>query len=221
MKSLLTLLLLLGLKGFSQELPNFKVPAGYTLVDQAEGDLDKDGAKEIVYAYNTTHNNGEKGFNRELYICKRMGGQLKLWKKNTTVLWKSKDCGFYASEGVPFELSVNNNTLIISQTFFHNSRHTSMFKSIFRYQNNDWYLIGSTYSNADNCDWDFTYDVNFSTNKVEISETYGSCDGDDKPVPKDEFFKFRYVFKQIPKMDGFIPGKTEVKIPNSKKFFVY
>jgi len=221
MKLLLTFLVLISIKSYSQALPNFKVPTGYNLVDQAEGDLDKDGIKEIVYAYNTTRNNGEKGFDRELYICKRVGGKLKLWKKNTTVLWKSKDCGFYAEEGVPFEMSISKNTLIISQTFNHNSRHTSIYNSIFRYQNKDWYLIGSTYSNADNCDYDFTYDVNFSINKVEISETYGSCDGDDKPLPKDEFFTFRYVFKNIPKMDGYTPGKMDVKIPNSKKSFYY
>lgn len=221
MKLLLTFLVLISIKVYSQELPNFKVPTGYHLVDQAEGDLDKDGIKEVVYAYNTTHNNGENGFDRELYICKRIAGKLKLWKKNTTVLWKSKDCGFYANDSVPFEMSIRNNTLIISQTFYHNSRHTSTYNSIFRYQNKDWYLIGSTYSDADNCDYDFTYDINFSINKVDISETYGSCDGDDKPVPKDEFFTFRYIFKNIPKMDTFTPGKMVVKIPNSKKSFYY
>lgn len=221
MKKILICLMFFCLKGYTQELKDFHAPKGYELVQQAEGDLDKDGIPEIVYVYNTNLKVKELGYPRVLYICKKVKGKFKLWKENRSVLWKSEDCGFFASEGVPLEVMIENNTLIVEQTFNHNSRHQSKYKNIFRYQNSDWYLIGSTYNNFDTCDYDFQYDINFSTKKVSIQKTYGSCDDDEKKVPEDESYNFSYPFKGIPKMDGFTAGKKELQRAKDKMYFFY
>lgn len=221
MRYIIFCLLFLSISSTAQTLPNFNVPAGYVKVDEVKGDLDKDGIDEQVYVYNSDKQDGGIGFYRALYICKVKDGKIKLWKKNATILWSSKDCGFCLEEGIELSLEIKNNTLIIAQTFKHNSRHTSTYKNIFRYQNADWFLIGSTYHNYDTCDFDFSYDINFSTKQVSVAENYGSCDDDDKKVPEDESYHFKYPFKSIPKMDGFKTGQVELHVPNAKKSFYY
>lgn len=218
---LTTLFLFIVTNGYSQNLQDFKVPPNYQLVQKVEGDLDNDGINETVYAYNTATKQGEKGMKRILYITKKVNGKMKLWKMNSSVLWSSEDCGFYASEGVPLEMEIKRNTLSISQTFNHNSRHSSTYKSIFRYQHEDWFLIGSTHHDFDNCDFDFSYDVNFSIGKVIIDKTYSSCDEQTTPSQEDESFTFQYKFPEIPKMDGFVAGNKEINIPNTKQYFRY
>jgi len=206
----------------AQQLSNFVAPRGYSKVLEAEGDLDKDGMPEVVYVYNTNKKDGQIGYFRVLYICKLVGGKPKLWKENRTVLRSSSDCGFCVDEGIDLGLDVKNNTIVIEQTFNHNSRHYSTHKDIFRYQNGDWFLIGATFKEYDTCEFDYTYDINFSTKKVDVALTYGVCDGDeDKKMPEDQYFKFKYPFKNLQKMDDFKPGKVELKIPNSKLFFYY
>lgn len=74
------------------------------------------------------------------------------------------------------DISIKNNTLIIEHETHNNSRRTENYKQIFRYQNNDWYLIGSKYRYWDTCDFDYTYDINFSTQKINIAKDTGNCD---------------------------------------------
>ena len=220
MNLLLTLIILFTLQIPLNQLPDFTVPKGYTQVLKTEGDLDKDGIKENVYVFNTDKKDGELGFFRVLYICKNIEGKMKVWKKNTSVLRSSKNCGFCSDDEIDLSVTIKNNTLIIAQTFNHNSRHSSTVNSIYRYQNADWFLIGSTYNLYDTCEFDFTYDINFSTKKVEISENYGACDENTK-IPEDKFYSFKYPFKGIPRMDGFKPGDNSGHVPNSKKYFLY
>lgn len=220
MKHLFICLLFFCLKGYGQELKDFRPPAGFKQVMKAEGDLDKDGINESVYIYNTTRKSGEDGFYRVLYICKNQNGKVKLWKENHAVIWEYQRYGRIFEEVPDLNMNIKNNTLIITQTFNSNSRHSHKYKNIFRYQNGDFYLIGSTYNDFDTCEWDFQYDINFSTKKVNVAYTYGTCE-DDKTPPEDEYLNFSYPFKQILKMDAFTPGNTEVKIPGSKRFFYY
>jgi len=220
MKYLLILIGLLSLQTSAQQLTDFKVPTGYTKVIEAKGDLDKDGIEEVVLAYNTNKPDGILGFFRVLYICKLEGGKLKLWKKNNSILRSSKQCGFCVDEGINLSLVIKNNTLTVSQTFNYNTRHYGTNKNVFRFQNEDWYLIGSTFNDYDTCAFDFKYDINFSTKQVSVAYTFGDCD-EGKEIPEDKIYNFKYPFTSIPKMDGFNPGKAEHKIPNSKSFFYY
>ena len=210
----------LSLNASAQQLSDFIAPASYTKVLETKGDLDKDGTEEIVYVYNTDKQKGQAGFFRELYICKIIDGKVKLWRKNASVLRNSKDCGFCGDTVNNLSVSIKNNTLVIKQTFQHSTKHTSSSKNIFRYQNGDWFLIGSTSEDGYTCDFNFKYDVNFSTKQVGIKKTYEDCETE-KEIPKDSFYSFKYPFKEIPKMDGFKPGKVEHNIGNSKNYFYY
>lgn len=220
MKILLILLVLLAFSTQAQVPENINLPKGYTRVLTAKGDLDKDGIAEVIVAYNTSKATEKTGFKRELWIYKSIEGVLKVWKKNTTVLWDSQDCGFCTDNGIDLSIQIKNNTFIVKQTFWHSTRHTSEFKNVFRFQNNDWYLIGSTYKDRYNCGYQHTYDINFSTRQVQVDYDDEDCEDDPKPFkPSQE--RFKYPFKAIPKMDGFTAGKVELKIPGSKLFFYY
>ncbi|RZK18763.1 MAG: hypothetical protein EOO86_09315 [Pedobacter sp.] len=220
MKKIFILLLFISIKTTAQTLPDFVSPAGRTKVFETRGDLDKDGIDEVIMAFNTNKKIDRTGYSRELYICKIIGGKLKLWKKNTSVLWNSEDCGFCTDNGIDLSIVVKNNTIIIQQTFWHNTRHTSKHKNIYRYQNNDWFLIGSTYNDDYNCGFHHTYDINFSTKQIHVNYDNEDCEDSVQLYPATEK-NFKYPFKSVPKMDGFTPGKNEIKIPNSDQFFYY
>jgi hypothetical protein len=220
MKYLLIAIGFLSLGVSAQQLPDFTAPANYVKVREVKGDLDKDGTAEIVYVYNTDKKDSDHGFFRVLYICKTIGGKVKLWRKNTSILRSSGECGLCGDSANHPGVSIKNNTLVVKQVFQHSTRHISSNKNIFRYQNGDWFVIGSTYEDGYTCDFDFKYDVNFSTKQVSITRTYEDCETG-KAVPKDSFDNFKYPFDAVPKMDGFIPGMTARKVPNAKFLFHY
>ena len=203
----------------AQKLIEFSVPKEYNKITEVFGDLDKDGINEIVYIYDTNISTDEGNFKRELYICKQSENKIFLWKKNKTVIWNSKDYGFY-NDSLP-QLEIENNTLIVKQKFQSNSRHQTVYKNIFRFQNNDWFLIGATTSNSDNCLWDFEDDINFSTKKVRIYKHYDSCEDNGPEPQKDEEYNFKYPFKETPKMDNFFPGKTHIQMQKQEMNFSY
>ncbi|MGE6396822.1 hypothetical protein [Chryseobacterium scophthalmum] len=208
----------------SQELKNFVIPKGYTKIVETKGDLDKDGKDETVIVFNSDKMNNEdfnRGFQREIFILKNNNGQLKIWKKNSTVILGSKT-GFAPGYNTLPEVIIKNGAIIISQSYNTNSRHTYTYKHTYRFQNNDFYLIGSVVKFDDTCQFNRLSEVNFSTSKVIVDDQYYPCFEDDKEPPEKDFHKeFKYKWKTLIKMDNFTPGETVIQIPNSKQYFIY
>ncbi|WP_445722402.1 hypothetical protein [Flavobacterium sp.] len=199
--------------GFTQ---SFEVPLNHIVVRETFGDLDADGIDEHILVCNTDKSENESvGFKRILYILKvDQKGKELLWKKNETILWDSKDCGmgFDLLQDPLVGLEIKRNTLIIKHKRLNNSRRTEDLKQIFRFQNNNWYLIGSTYRYADTCNFDDTYDINFSTNQVIITKITHDCQ--ENEYQKDSYSKNTYSFNfQKIKMDDYKPTEIEIK-PN-------
>ena len=176
MKSLFSFLCFLSLTGFyAQSIPDFSVPTGYIKVAEAKGDLDKDGRDEIILAFDTNikaseHEGSSNRIDklRMFYILKNENNHLKVWKENSTFLL-SGDTGF-SPEYNRLALSVKNNCLIIEEEYSTNSRHTQSYKHTFRFQEGDFYLIGSEDTFEDTCDFKFINVINFSTGKVVIDK---------------------------------------------------
>lgn len=219
-KNLLFFTILLFAIFQSQELKIFVVPKGYEKILEVKGDLDKDGKEETVMVFNTNIKTKSEGFERRFYILKNIGGNLKIWKENSSVIIDSK-FGFYPTDN-ELDVKIKNNCLIISQLFFTNSRHSDTSKYTFRFQNGDFYLIGAHYQMDDTCEFNFTYEVNFSTGKFIADEQYSECDGDEnRAIPKDYHKEFIHKFTTLKKMNGFRIGENKFKIPNSNKYFYY
>ncbi|WP_223606713.1 hypothetical protein [Chryseobacterium sp. OSA05B] len=224
MKKLFCLAVSLLIAGLhAQNLKDFSVPKGYQKIAEVKGDLDKDGKDETVIIFNTDKkvNLDERDdFLRSFYILKDIDGQLKIWKENNSVLFSS-GMGFYPEENAPPEISIKNNSLSITQIFNTNSRHTQTYTHTFRFQNGDFYLIGSHDRFEDTCDFNYLNEINFSTGKVIIDEEHGSCDEDEKVIPKDIHKELIHPFKTLIKMNNFRIGENKFKIPGLKKEIYY
>ena len=204
----------------SQALKNFVIPKGYEKILETKGDLDKDGKDETVMVFNTNKkvkSDFQNGFKREFFILKNINGKLKVWQKNSSVLLAS-ETGFYPEYNPKPEFIIKNGTLKIIQNFNTNSRHTQIYENIFRFQNNEFYLIGSKNEFNDTCEFNTSDDINFSTKKVIIVREYMYDCFEEKPEKQNEYIdkEFTFPLKSIPKMNTFTPGEKSFKIPNSK-----
>lgn len=208
---------------YAQNLKDFTAPKGYQKIAEAKGDLDKDGRDETVIIFNTDkkiNTDDYDDFLRTFFILKNIDGKLKIWKQNNTVLFSS-GMGFYSEDNTPPELSIKNNTLSITQIFNTNSRHTQTYQHTFRFQNGDFYLIGSHDRFEDTCEFNYLTEINFSTGKVITDEEYSSCDDEEKDIPKDVHKEFVHPFKTLIKMNNFRIGENKFKVPGLKKELNY
>lgn len=225
MKSLLSFFTILFFTISSgQELRNFAIPKGYTKILETKGDLDKDGIDETILVFNSgkkIKSDFSNGLVRELFIVKNRNGNLKIWKQYSNVILGSAT-GFSPEYNNLPEVSVKNGTLIISQVYNTNSRHTLTFRHTYRFQNGDFYLIGSVNTFDDTCEFNISEEINFSTGKAIKDEQYYPCFEDSKEPPEKDFHKeFSYKLKTLIKMNNFKPGENTFKIPNSDKYFTY
>ncbi|MGN7759755.1 hypothetical protein ACTJIV_20050 [Chryseobacterium sp. 22532] len=214
---------LLIVEFYAQNLKYFTAPKGYQKIAEAKGDLDKDGQDETVIIFNTDkkiNTDDHDDFLRIFFILKNIDGKLKIWKQNNTVLFSS-GMGFYSEDNTPPELSIKNNTLSITQIFNTNSRHTQTYQHTFRFQNGDFYLIGSHDRFEDTCEFNYLTEINFSTGKVITDEEYSSCDDEEKDIPKDIHKEFVHPFKTLIKMNNFRIGENKFKVPGLKKELNY
>ncbi|WP_333851479.1 hypothetical protein [Epilithonimonas sp.] len=201
-------------------MKDFVIPKGYEKIIEVKGDLDKDGKDETVIVFNTNKkitSDFQNGFKREFFILKSINGKLKIWHKNTSVLLAS-ETGFYPEYNSNPEFIIKNGTLKIIQSFNTNSRHTQIYENIFRFQNNDFYLIGSKNEFNDTCEFNTSDDINFSTKKVIVTREYLYDCFEENPKKQNEYFdkEFIFPFKSIPKMNTFTPGEKSYKITDFK-----
>ncbi|MDQ0068075.1 hypothetical protein [Chryseobacterium lathyri] len=207
----------------AQNLKDFEAPNRYQKIAEAKGDLDKDGKDETVIIFNTDKKinlDDRDDFLRTFFILKNIDGKLKIWKENNTVLFSS-GMGFYSEDNAPPEITIKNSSLSITQIFNTNSRHTQTYKHTFRFQNGDFYLIGSHDRFEDTCDFNNLNEINFSTGKVIIDEEYSSCDEEQNGIPKNVHKEFIYPFKTLIKMNNFRIGENKLKVPGLKKALNY
>ncbi len=222
MKNVLSLITIFLFTIFqSQELKNFIIPKGYEKILEVKGDLDKDGKEENVVVFNTNIQTKSEGVERKFYILKKIGGILKIWKENSSVILP-KEIGFSPESNPLPEITIKKGILIITQSFSTNSRHTQTYKHTYRYQNGDFYLIGSLQNFDDTCEFNMYDEINFSTGKAIVDQKYYPCFPEDKTAPAEDFHKeFNYKLKKLIKMNNFKPGENSIKIPNSDKHLQY
>lgn len=149
-------------------------PAGSTLLDTIDGDLDGDKIPEKVLIY-TTKDEGELGKIREIQILKNAGGKWTLLEKSRNAILESGGGGMM---GDPYgETKIEKGILIISQMGGSSWKWDVTDK--YRFQNGHFELIGtsSTYGRPG----DYWKDVDFNlstgqlnyTNEVENTAEYG------------------------------------------------
>lgn len=177
---LILFILFNSVTAFGQDIP---VPENYSIIDTTSGDLDKDGIRELVVAYNTKKEDTSfESIPRELTIYKLQNKQWAVWKRSQTALYGSRDGGMM---GDPFgEIEIKNGILLINQNG--GSSWKWGFTDKYRYQNGDFYLIGYTSNYGKPCEYWVYVDFNLSTGKMSVAKEYESCENQEQKTYKEE-----------------------------------
>ncbi len=174
--------------------PKAFVPKGYTLFQQYKGDLNKDGKPDVVLMIKGTEeskwvddeNRGRLDRNRRglIILFKRDGGYELIAENDECFSSKNEDGGvYYAPE---LSLEINKNRLIIS--YLHGRYGYRSY--IFRYQNNDFELIGyDGYSSRGSVTLRIL-EVNFSTRTCVYKENINADDDEAEEKFKVKTIKF-------------------------------
>lgn len=198
--------------------PQFNIPAGYTRVAEATGDLDKDGKEEVVFIYDSEPDK-QDNFERILYIFRNTGGKFNLWRKKVLAVLPAHSMPQYTTVK---DLKISRNCIVLKQEEFPGGRNLTLYTHIFRFQQNDWYLIGSRTSMNTNCYGAQISEVNFSTGDVVVSfEPDGGCDGEDNPQPPKSRKQYKHTFTTLPLLDQLKLGENTLKIPGCKETIYY
>lgn len=194
-------------------------PAGMTKLGEASGDLDKDGQAETVIVYDTQRQSkDDEGTERELHIFKSKEGKWELWHKSLGPVMNSQSGGLM---GDPFqEVKVENGSIVLKH--FGGSRSKWTYTHRFRWQEDDWKLIGATTVSGTPCEYWESYDYNLSTGTINYEKETEDCtESEDNPKTTKTAKAFTQKTKALPSMDGFHPGASELKLKGAKDAFYY
>ena len=163
--------------------PKAFVPKGYSLFQQYKGDLNKDGKPDVVLMIKGTEkskwvddeNRGRLDRNRRglIILFKRKNGYEQILRNDTCFSSENEDGGIY--DAPELELYIIKNTLHI---YFAHGRY-GCWNYIFRYQNNDFELIGYYHNRCIRCVTYYNLDINFSK-RTRVYEENLNADDDEK-----------------------------------------
>ncbi|MCG8184431.1 hypothetical protein [Tenacibaculum piscium] len=188
-------------------------PKSFKVLEEIEGDLDKDGISEKVIVYDTKKEI-DLGTERQIYIYKRKNNNWKLWKKSIGAILPSEHGGMM---GDPFEgISIERNCIVISH--FGGSRQKWNYTHRFRFQSGEFQLIGATVNFGSPCDYFERLDYNLSNGKVKYEKEIENCEKETSKIVKKEMIR---KLESLPTMNGFYPGDNEIKFSNSEITMYY
>lgn len=187
------------------------IPKGYQVLAEKKGDLDKDGIPELVIVFNTPKEI-DFGTERQIWIYKKVGMAWKLWHKSTGAVLPSQHGGMM---GDPFDgIEIDHGVLVIDH--WGGSAIKWFYTHRYRYQNNNFYLIGTYIRWGRLPDELNTFDYNLSTGEI-IANIDKNLEGD-TPIEA-QSITFYNKPKTLVLMDGFKTGENEVKVPKNESFY--
>ena len=163
--------------------PKAFVPKGYSLFQQYKGDLNKDGKPDVVLMIKGTEKSkwvddecrGRLDRNRRglIILFKRKNGYEQILRNDTCFSSENEDGGI--ADAPELELEISKNTL---QIYFGHNRY-GYWNYIFRYQNNDFELIGYYHNRCIRYVTYYNLDINFST-RTRVYEENLNVDDNEK-----------------------------------------
>lgn len=185
-----------------------KTPKSFKILDEKEGDLDKDGVSEKVIVYDTEKET-DLGTERQIFIYKKKNNKWTLWKKSVGAILPSQHGGMM---GDPFEgISIERNCIVIHH--FGGSVGKWNYAHRFRFQNEEFQLIGATVNFDSPCDYCFTFDYNLSNGRISYEKQIKDCEGENSKIEREKMIR---KLETLPTMNGFYPGNTKLKFPKSE-----
>lgn len=192
----------------SQKKMDIEIPDHYEPIDSTKGDLDGDGIAEKVVVYESDIQTN-LGTERHIYIFKKINQNWSIWEKTIGAILPSEHGGIM---GDPFQkIDIIRNCIVIDH--FGGSREKWNYTHRYRFQNDNFHLIGATISIESPCDYFENFDYNLSTAKASYSIKKDNCkNGAKKEKLKKEF---SLQLQQLPLMNGFYPGNNNSFVPDS------
>lgn len=198
----------------AQTLEKF-TPKFWTLKERTLGNLDNDPEEEAVCVYETPME-GDLGFAQSLAIYKKEGENWVLWHQSTRPILSTEHGGMM---GNPYEgISIKNKTIIIDH--FGGSRQKWHYTHRYRFQNNNWYLIGATVNAGAPCDYLQLLDYNLSTGDAIFEYASESCDKKNTAKAKSWSEKINKKIP-LPLMDEFQVGENKIELKSKKTEMFY
>jgi hypothetical protein len=218
MKRIISLLISIYVFQFAKAQSNL-VPKEYKVINEATGDLDKDGIAEkaVVYNMSQPQDDDEDAINRELIIYKKQKDKWIIWHRSTTAIGNSKDGSMM---GDPFEsIEISKGILLVYQSGGSSWKWNTTDK--YRFQNNRFELIGYKSYYGKLCEYWQLFEYNVSTGTIFCKKEYETCDeNDDQVISKTETEKFTYKLNQPITLQN--RNKEAIKIKSLKyKFDLY
>jgi len=179
--------------------------------------LDKDQKPELAIVFDTGKQT-DMGTGRVLQVYKNTSGRWRLWFKSTSVVLPSEHGGV---SGDPLDgIEIIRGCIVVYHVG--GSQQKWSYTHKYRFQQNNWYLIGATINNGAPCDSFENYDYNLSTGMIVAKLTTEKCNDNDEPI-KSKTDKFNFVVKPAKPilMQAFVPGETMVKVPGGNLEFYY
>jgi len=190
-----------------------QIPKSFEILNETEGDLDKDSVSEKVVVYDTAKET-DFGTERQLFIYKKINDEWELWKKATGAILASKEGGMM---GDPFEgISIERNCIVINH--FGGSNQKWSYTHRFRFQHDEFQLIGATVQYDAPCDYFVNFDYNLSNGKIVYKKEVEDCETESSKVEKQDL---NIKLETLPSMNGFQPGTNELKLPESEITMYY
>ena len=188
-------------------------PTSFEILEEIEGDLDNDGISEKVILYDTGKEI-DLGTERQICIYKKNKDTWELWKKSVSAILGSEQGGMM---GDPFDgISIERNCIVIKH--FGGSRQKWNYTHRYRYQNEDFQLIGAKVFSGAPCDYFETFDYNLSNGKIMYEKEVEDCDKGSSEIEKKELIR---KLETLPSMDGFSPGNIKMTFPDYKTIVYY
>lgn len=190
-------------------------PKFWTLRDKQFGNLENSPEDEAVCVYETPIE-GDLGFLQSLAIYKKEGENWILWYQSTNPILSTKHGGMM---GNPYDgISIKNKTIIVNH--FGGSRQKWHYTHRYRFQNNDWYLIGASVNFGSPCDYFQSLDYNLSTGDAVLDYSSEDCNENNRAQTKSWKEK---IHKKIPLplMNEFQVGENKIELKNRKTEMYY
>ncbi|MGH1517512.1 hypothetical protein [Chryseobacterium sp. JK1] len=190
-------------------------PKFWTLKDQATGNLDDSPEDEAVCVYETPIED-DFGFTQVLAIYKKEGENWVLWNQFSNTILPSEHGGMM---GNPYEgISIKNKTIVIDH--FGGSRQKWHYTHRYRFQNNNWYLIGASVDFGSPCDYFQSLDYNLSTGDAIFGYSSENCNKSHPVQTKNWKEKINKKIP-LPRMDEVQVGESKIELKSKKTEMFY
>lgn len=206
----------------STNLPERVLNDSELVLDQVSGDLDKDGIPEMAVVFITERereieDSWDCSEPRELVVYKQKDGEWIEWSSSLGAIYPADGGGMM---GDPYDgITIKNNVLEINHWGGSSWKWSHTDK--YRFQNDDFYLIGYSSNYGKPCEYWEDVDYNLSTGNCQFNFTVEPCeDTQSEDYGGDLSETFNHKMENLPKLSNRDEVDYRFESPNGKTIYL-